>query len=71
MNNEVESVLYISSANNAKESLELQKLMGEKYANQNSMSLSIFADTQASGVTPVRKQAGLQKLIHLIEIGMT
>jgi DNA invertase Pin-like site-specific DNA recombinase len=70
MNNEVESVLYIRSANNAKESLELQRLMGEKYANHNSMSLSIFADTHEIGITPVIKRAGLRKLIHLIEIGV-
>lgn len=68
MNNEVESVLYIRSADNAKESLELQRLRGEKYANHNSMSLRVIADTHASGNTPVRELAGLRKLIHLIEV---
>ncbi|WP_201716144.1 recombinase family protein [Rossellomorea arthrocnemi] len=68
MNNEVESVLYIRSANTAKESLELQRLMGKKYANNNSISFSIIADTHASGNTPVRELAGLRKLIHLIEV---
>ncbi|WRP06582.1 recombinase family protein [Rossellomorea aquimaris] len=73
MNNEVESVLYIRSANNAKESLELQRLMGGKYANDNSMSLRIIADTHASGKsgnTPVRELAGLRNLLYLIEIGI-
>lgn len=70
MNNEVESVLYIRSAINAKESLGLQRLMGEKYANDKSMSMSIIADTHASGRTPVRELAGLRNLLYLIEIGV-
>jgi DNA invertase Pin-like site-specific DNA recombinase len=69
-NSNIESVLYIRSANNSKESLELQRLFGEKYAHQNSMSLSIIEDAQSSGMTPCKERAGLRWLIHLIEVGL-
>ncbi|ESU34513.1 hypothetical protein G3A_00745 [Bacillus sp. 17376] len=67
MNSKIESVLYIRSANNYKKSLDLQRLAGEKYAKQNSMSLSIIEDAQSFGITPFNERAGLRWLI-LIKI---
>lgn len=60
MNSKIESVLYIRSANNSRESLEVQKLEGENYAKQNSMSLSIINDAQSSGLTPMSERPGLR-----------
>jgi DNA invertase Pin-like site-specific DNA recombinase len=70
MNCKIESVLYIRSANNSKESLDSQRLLGEKYAKQNSMSLSIIEDAQSSGAAPFNDRVGLRWLVHLIEVGL-
>jgi DNA invertase Pin-like site-specific DNA recombinase len=70
MNSKIESVLYIRSASNSRASLDSQRLKGENYAKQNSLSLSIIEDAQSSGVTPFNERAGLHWLIHLIEVGL-
>lgn len=70
MKDKIESVLYIRSANNSKESIVSQRAIGEMYAKQNSMSLSIIEDAHSSGVAPFHERAGLRWLIHLIEVGL-
>lgn len=70
MNSKIESVLYIRSANNSKESLDLQRLAGKSYAQKKSISLSIIEDTQSSGRTPITERPGLRWIIHLIEVGL-
>ena len=68
MSNNIESDLYIRSANNSKRAQESQRLYSETYANLNSMSLSIMEDTPSSGATPMNEQPSWQWLIHLVEV---
>lgn len=70
MNNKIESVIYIRSANNSKRGLNLQRLECETYAKQNSMSLSVIEDSQASGFSKMTDRPGLRLLIHLVEVGL-
>lgn len=70
MNSKTEGVLYIRSANNSRSSIDLQRLKGEEYAKQNSMSLSIIEDAHSSGISQSNERAGLQWLVHLIEVGL-
>ncbi|WP_096156213.1 recombinase family protein [Bacillus sp. FJAT-45066] len=69
MNTAIEGALYIRSANNSRISLASQRLAGEKYAKQNSLSLNIIEDAKSSGATPFSERAGLRRLVHLIEDG--
>ncbi|MFT4414522.1 recombinase family protein [Fredinandcohnia humi] len=70
MNYKIDSALYIRSAINSKESLDIQRSIGEKFAEQYSMSLSIIEDVQTSGMIPCEERAGSRWLIHLIEVGL-
>lgn len=70
MSNKIESVLYIRSATNSKQALELQRSNGTTYAQENAMSLSLIEETQSSGFTPVNDRPGMRWLIHLVEVGL-
>jgi DNA invertase Pin-like site-specific DNA recombinase len=61
----MDTVLYIRS--NHLESFNLQKLKGEKFAEQHSLSIDIIADTTTSGFKSFSVRPGIQKVLQLVE----
>ena len=62
------TVLYIRS--NHLESFNLQKLMGENFAEQHSLSIDIIADTTTSRFRSFSVLPGIQKVLQLVEEGI-
>jgi DNA invertase Pin-like site-specific DNA recombinase len=60
-----QTVFYIRA--NHEESLNSQKVTAEKYAEQLAHSHSIIVDAQTSGMIPLNKRTGMQKLFLLVE----
>ncbi|ART75067.1 hypothetical protein B4U37_02960 [Sutcliffiella horikoshii] len=60
-----QSVFYICA--NHEESLNSQKVAAEKYAEHLAHSLNIIVDAKTSGMLPLNKRTGMQKLFLLIE----
>jgi DNA invertase Pin-like site-specific DNA recombinase len=63
-----QTVLYIRS--NHQESLNLQKLKGENYAEQHSLSISTIVDTKTSGLKPFSDRSGMRKILQMVEEGI-
>lgn len=70
LSTKIENALYIRSASNSKSSIETQRLIGEKYAKQHSLHLSVFEDSHTHGFTPLNERNGLGRLIRLVEVGL-
>jgi DNA invertase Pin-like site-specific DNA recombinase len=64
-NKDNQTVFYIRSID--QESLNSQKLKGEKYGEQNSLSFSFIVDTKTSGLKPFSERPGMIKILQIVE----
>jgi DNA invertase Pin-like site-specific DNA recombinase len=62
---DINTVLYIRS--NHPESFNLQKLKGEKYADQHSLLIDIIVDRNTSGLKPLFERTGMRRILQMIE----
>ena len=58
-------MFYIRSID--QESLNLQKLKGEKYAEQNSLLFNFIVNEKTSGLSPFSERPGMHKVLQMVE----